>query len=52
MSPFEELYGWKCTTLATWDIPVDWLMLGPDLLMELEHLVTKVQVNLKEEQDR
>ena len=26
-------------------------MLGPDLLMDLEHLVTKVQVNLKEAQD-
>ena len=26
-------------------------MLGPDLLMELEQLVTKVQVNLKEVQD-
>ena len=27
-------------------------MLGPDLLMDLEHLATKVQVNLKEAQDR
>ena len=26
-------------------------MLGPDLLIDLEHLVTKVQVNLKEAQD-
>ena len=26
-------------------------MLGPDLLMDLEQLVTKVQVNLKEAQD-
>ena len=30
------------------DIPMDWIMLGPDLLMDLEQLVTKVQVNLKE----
>ena len=51
MSPFEVLYGWKCITPATWDSPVVHLMLGPDLLMELEHLVTKVQVNLKEEKD-
>ena len=28
------------------------LMLAPDLLMDLEQLVTKVQVNLKEAQDR
>ena len=50
MSPFEVLYGWKCRKLVTWDIPMDWLMLGPNLLMYLEHLVTEVQVNLKEAQ--
>ena len=48
MSPFEVLYGWKCRTSVTWDSPVDQLMLGTDLLMALEHLVTKFQVNLKE----
>ena len=52
MSPFGVVYGWKCKTPVTWDILVDRLMLGPNLLMELEHLVTKVQVNLKEAQDR
>ena len=51
MSPFEVLYGWKCRTLVTWDILVDRRMLGYDLLMDLEHLVTKVQVNLKEAKD-
>ena len=51
MSPFDVLYGWKCRTLVTWDIPMDPLMSGPDLLMDLEQLVTKVQVNLKEAQD-
>ena len=51
MSPFEVLYGQKCRILVTWDSPVDWLMLGPDLLMDLEQFVTKVQVNLKEAQD-
>ena len=52
MSPFEVLYGWKCRTPVTWDSPVDRLMLGPDLLFELEQLVTKVQGNLKEAEDR
>ena len=52
MSPFEVLYVWKCRTLVTWDSPVDRLMLGPNLLIDLEQLVTKVQVNLKEAQDR
>ena len=51
MSPFQVLYGWKCRTPVTWDSPMDQLMLGPDLLMDLEQLVTKVQVNLKEAQD-
>ena len=49
--PFEVLYGQKCRTLVTWDSPVDQLMLGPDLLKNLEQLVTKVQLNLKEEKD-
>ena len=41
MIPFEVLYGRKCRTLVTWDSIVDRLMLGPDLLMDLEQLVTK-----------
>ena len=40
MSPFEVLYGWMCRTLVTWDSPMDRFMLGPDLLMDLERLVT------------
>ena len=52
MSPFEVLYGRKCRTPVTWESQVDWLMLGPDLLLDLEQLVTKVQGNIKEAQDR
>ena len=48
MSPFEVLYGRKCRTTVTWDSLVDRLMLGPDLLKDLEQLVTTVQHNLKE----
>ena len=51
MSPFEVLYGQKCRTLVTWDSLVDWLILGPDLLLDLEQLVTKVLGNLKKAQD-
>ena len=36
MSPFKVLYRWKCRTPVTWDSPVDRLMLGPDLLLDLE----------------
>ena len=42
MTSFEVLYGRKCRTLDTWDIPVDRLMLGYDLLIDLEKLVTTV----------
>ena len=51
MSPFKVLYGRKCITPVTWYIPVDRIMLEPNLLKELEQLVTKVQLNLKEAQD-
>ena len=51
MNPFEELYGHKCRTLITWDSLVEPLMSGPDLLKELEQLVTKFQHKLKEDQD-
>ena len=42
MSPFKVLYGRKCRTPVTWDSLMDQLMLGPNWLMELEHLVTEV----------
>ena len=52
MIPFEVLYGRKCRTPVTWDRMVDRLMLRPNLLKYLEQLVTKLQHNLKEAQDR
>ena len=36
----------------TWSNPVDRLMLGPELLKELELIVKQVQNNLKTAQDR
>ena len=42
MIPFEVLYGRKCRTPVTWDNLVDRVMLGPDLLKDLEQSVTKV----------
>ena len=47
LSPFKILYGRKCNTPITWSNPVEWLMLGPDLLKELELTVKQVQSNLK-----
>ena len=52
LSPFEILYGRKCCTPISWDNPVDRLMLGPDLLKEMELTVKQVQGNVKVAQDR
>eukprot|EP00253_Pinus_taeda_P030999 PITA_30999 len=52
MSPFEVLYGRKCHTLASWGGLEDKLMLGPEVLKEMEEMVKKVRSNLKAAQDR
>ena len=36
ISSFEILYGHKCNTPISWSNPVDRLMLGPDLLKDME----------------
>ena len=51
MSPFKVLYDKKCTTPIGWDNPVDRLMVGLEMLQEMESTVRKVQQNLKEAQD-
>jgi hypothetical protein len=52
LSPIEIMYGKKCTTPISWDNPDDRLMVGPEMLQEMENMVRKVQQNLKEAQDR
>eukprot|EP00253_Pinus_taeda_P027905 PITA_27905 len=51
MSPFEVLYGQKCRTPSSWGGPEDRLMLGPEMLKEMEELVKKARSNLKAAQD-
>ena len=51
-SPFEILYGRKCNTPISWSNPVDILVLGPELLKEMEEIVKQVQGNLKVAHDR
>ena len=36
MSPFEILYGRKCPTPTSWDRPVDRLMVGTEVLKDME----------------
>ena len=52
MSPFEILYGCKCNTPISWSSPVDRLMLGPNLLEDMELTVKNVHQKLKVSQDR
>ena len=52
LSPFEILYDRKCTTPISWDNPADRLMVGPEMLQEMENMVRKVQQNLKEAHNR
>ena len=50
--PFKILYGRKCHTHISWSNPIDRLILGPELLKEMELTVKKVQGNLKVAQDK
>ena len=52
MSPFEVMYGRKFRTPASWGGPEDKLMLGLEMLKEMEKMVKKVRSNLKATQDR
>jgi hypothetical protein len=52
LSPFKILYDRKCMTPISWDNPDDILIVGLEILQEMENMVGKVQRNLKEAQDR
>ena len=52
MSPYEALYGRRCRTPVTWDNPVNRVVLGPELLKEMEQEVVKIRQNLKATHDR
>jgi hypothetical protein len=52
MIPFESLYGRKFNTLVNWENLADRVVLGLELLKEMEDQVVKIKQNLKETQDR
>ena len=43
MSPYESFYGRRCRTLVTWDNLVNRVVLGPELLKEMEQEVVKIR---------
>jgi hypothetical protein len=46
MSPFEALYGRKFNTPVSWDNPTDRVVLGLELLKDMEDQVVKIKQNL------
>ena len=52
MSPYEALYGRRCGTPVTWHNPVNMIVLGPELLKDMEQEVVKIRKNLRAVQDR
>ena len=52
MSPFEALYGRQCSALINLSSPETRLILGPEMLPEMESEIRKIRQNLKAAQDR
>jgi hypothetical protein len=51
-SPFEALYGRKCSTLVSWDNLADRAVVGSYFLGKMEEQMIKIKKNLKVSQDR
>jgi hypothetical protein len=43
MRPFEALYARKCNIPVNWDSPADKVVLGPELLKDMEDQVVKIK---------
>ena len=52
MPPYQALYGRPCRTPLSWDRLEDRVLVGPELLQELEEQVVQIRKRLKEAQDR
>ena len=52
VSPFEAMYGRKCNTPISWDNSTDKVIIGLELLKEMENQLVKIKQNLKKTRDR
>ena len=52
MPPYQALYGRPCRTPLSWDRLEDRVLVGPELLQEMEEQVVQIRKRLKEAQDR
>jgi hypothetical protein len=47
MAPFKALYGWQCRTLLNWIESGEKAIFGPNIVVEPEATVRRIQENLK-----
>lgn len=52
MIPFEALYGWSCNTPISWSDAVSRVLIGRDMLEDMEQGMQVIKKNLKATQDR
>ena len=52
MNLFEALYGRRWNVPVNWDKHVEWYIVGPEMLQDMEEQVAKIKKNLKMKQDR
>jgi hypothetical protein len=52
MPPYEALYGRPCRIPLSWDRLEDRVIVGPELIHEMEEQVFQIRQRLKEAQDR
>eukprot|EP00253_Pinus_taeda_P018817 PITA_18817 len=52
MAPFEFLYVIPCITPLSWDQLEDQVLIGPEVVQEMEEQMTMIRGRLKEAQDR
>jgi len=52
MSPFKALYGWSCNTRISWNDLVNRVLIGIDMLDEMEQELQVIRRNLKATHDR
>lgn len=48
MSPFEALYGWSCNTPISWSDPVNRVLIGPEMLADMEQEMQVIKKNLRQ----
>ena len=44
---FEALYGWSCNTHINWSDPVNRVLIGPDMLTDMEKEMQVIKKSLK-----